>query len=253
MKYLEDYSDERHKAWCIHCGKTLADVARNRDHVPSKSLLSKRLRRRGADYDRGTGGDNDYLPQVLVCRRCNGGFSPDENYLLCVLHAVAAGSLYPDPGACPEAAAILRSNRHVVRALKATPDGQLFLFDDLKPFTVYPDMRRIERVVEKNARGHAYHELGEPLLEPVDELIVRPIQTLDRATRARFEQGCTGLSLWPEVGSRMMLRLVEGGVSAGGWIDVEVGRYRYAIDWANGITVRSVIWDYLVTEARWRK
>ena len=252
MRYVEDYSDERQKAWCIHCGTTIADVARNRDHVPSKSLLSKALRRRGAEYDRGAGNALDYLPQVLVCRRCNAGFSPDENYCLCVLHAVVAGGLYPDPTIHPEAATTLRSNRPVVRELKATPEGQLFLFDNLKPFTLYPDMRRIERVIVKNARGHVYHELGEPLFEPADQITAVPIQTLDIAMRARFEQGGMGLSLWPEVGSRMMLRLVEGGISAGGWIDVEPGRYRYAIDWTNGTTVRTVIWDYLATETHWR-
>lgn len=100
---------------------------------------------------------------MLICRPCNASFSPDENYLLCVLHAVTAGSLYPDPAKHPEAATTLRSNRHVVRSLKRCPDGQLFLFDDLQPFTLYPDSDRVKRVIVKNARGHAYHEIGEAM------------------------------------------------------------------------------------------
>jgi len=114
MREIEDFTDDRLKAWCIHCGVVIANIESNLDHVPTKSLLTKTLRERGSDYDRGVGDELDYLPQVIVCRSCNSGFSPDENYLLCVLHAVMAGSLYPDPTKHPEAATVLRSNRHVV-------------------------------------------------------------------------------------------------------------------------------------------
>ena len=74
----------------------------NRDHVPSKSLLSKKLRKKGARYARDRDQPDGYLPQVVICKRCNSGFSSDETYLLCVLHAVLAGSLYPDPNTHPE-------------------------------------------------------------------------------------------------------------------------------------------------------
>ena len=114
MREIEDFTDDRLKAWCIHCGVVIANIESNLDHVPTKSLLTKTLRERGSDYDRGVGDELDSLPQVIVCRSCNSGFSPDENYLLCVLHAVMAGSLYPDPTKHPEAATVLRSNRHVV-------------------------------------------------------------------------------------------------------------------------------------------
>ena len=82
-----------------------------------------------------------------MCRSCNSSFSGDENYLLCVLHAVMVGSPYPDPALHPEASSVLRSNRQVVRSLKWLPDGQRLLFDDLEPFTLYPDTDKIRRVV----------------------------------------------------------------------------------------------------------
>jgi hypothetical protein len=251
LRYVEDYSDDRQKAWCIHCGASIADVPSNRDHVPTKSLLSKALRMRGVEYDRGAPDEFGYLPQVLVCRRCNSGFSEDENYLLCLLHAVMAGSLYPDSAEHPEAAAVLRSNRHVVRALKAGPDGQLPLLDDAQPFAVCPDQRRIERIVVKNARGHAYHEIGEPLLEAPAHVRFLPIESLSRESRNGFESIEAGVDLWPEVGSRMLLRVVEGHGLAGGWIEVEQNRYRYAASWSQGVTVRTVIWNYLATETHW--
>ena len=88
----------------FHCGAKIANVKANLDHVPSKSLLSKVLRQRGTKYDQGRGEPDSYLPQVVICERCNSGFSRDETYLLCVLHAVLAGSLYPDPKTHPDAA-----------------------------------------------------------------------------------------------------------------------------------------------------
>lgn len=255
MREIEDFTDERLKAWCIHCGSEIADIESNRDHVPTKSLLTKYLRERGADYDRGKGDEYDYLPQVVVCRECNSGFSPDENYLLCVLHAVIAGSLYPDATKHPEAASILRSNRHVVRSLKGRPHGQLLLFDNLQPFTLYPDTDRVRRVIVKNARGHAYHEIGEPLLRAPDHVAFVPLELLTAEQRDAFESvGTLGEpAAWPEVGSRMTVHLLDDEAMVGGWITVEPGRYRYAIDWSGDVTVKTVIWEYLATETRWER
>ena len=79
--------------------------------------------------------------------------------------ARGAGWLAPDPATYPEATNILRSNRDVVRSLRRGPGGQMLLFDGLDRFTLYPDVDRVARVVLKNARGHAYHKCGEPLME----------------------------------------------------------------------------------------
>ena len=248
MLFVEDYSDERQKAWCIHCGAVLANVEANRDHVPSKSLLSKALRQQGAKHDRDRVEPGGYLPQVDVCKRCNSGFSRDESYLLCVMHAVLAGSLYPDPETHPEAANLLRSNRDIVRSLKNASGGEMF--EDTHRFTLYPDRERVRRVVLKNARGHAYHELGEPLMEDPAHVCFVPLMSMACDHRATFEDIGGGLDGWPEVGSRMMSRVVNGVDLDRGWIKVERGRYRYAVD-SCGITVRTVIWEYLATETYW--
>jgi len=253
MEYIEDFSDERLKAWCIQCGAPGHRVVLTRDHVPSKSLLSKEVVAAGAEFDRGQGGSADYLPHVAICKECNLGFAKDESYLKCVLHAVLAGSLRPHPDRHPEAAKYLRSNRHFVRELEADPRNQPGLFADTEPFALYPDMTRIEHVVVKNARGHAYHEIGEPLMDEPADVWIRPITLLSSAERGEFERaGSLGLDLWPEVGSRMLARVVSGeGLANGGWIEVEPARYRYALDWGDGITVRTLIWDYLATRVRW--
>lgn len=253
MKEIKDYSDDRLKSWCIYCGGVIANLTSNLDHVPTKSLLTKALRERGAKYDSGAGDEFDYLPQVTVCKGCNSSFSPDENYLLCVLHAVKAGSLYPNPEAHPEAHAILKSNRHVVRSLKKGPDGQLLQLEKSKPFTLFPDIERVKRVIVKNARGHAYHEIGEPILAEPDHILVLPLEQFSPEQRLAFESAGSDadMAVWPEVGSRMMVQLLDEQAMVGGWITVEPGYYRYSIDWSDGVTVKTVIWEYLATETRW--
>ena len=78
-----------------------------------------------------------------------------------------------------------------------------------------------------------------------------PLMSMAGHQRAAFEDIGGGFDLWPEVGSRMTLRLVDGAAMAGGWVEVEQGRYRYALDWSSGVTVRTVIWEYLATETHW--
>ena len=41
MHFIEDFSDQRNKANCIHCDRSLTVAETNKDHVPTKSLLSK--------------------------------------------------------------------------------------------------------------------------------------------------------------------------------------------------------------------
>jgi len=81
LEPIEDFTDERHKAWCIHCTATLAGIETNWDHVPTKSLLDRPL--------------PAHVPQVEICRSCNTGFSLDEEYLVTFLSCVLSGSTEP--------------------------------------------------------------------------------------------------------------------------------------------------------------
>ena len=127
------------------------------------------------------------------------------------------------------------------------------MFENLQPFTLFPDTDKVRRVIVKNARGHAYHEIGEPLLESPDYVAFVPLEQLSREQRDAFETVGTGteLSAWPEVGSRITVQLLDDEAMVGGWITVEPGRYRYSIDWSDAVTVKTVIWEYLATETRW--
>ena len=56
---------------------------------------------------------------------------------------------------------------------------------------------------------------------------------------------------WPEVGSRMMQRLVMGDLNRG-WVTVQEGVYRYmVVQLFGGTVVRSVIREYMATEVLW--
>ena len=41
MRKLDDYSDERLKGACIHCGRGLSGNKTNKEHLPTKSLLTE--------------------------------------------------------------------------------------------------------------------------------------------------------------------------------------------------------------------
>lgn len=239
MKNVAPFFDERNKAWCIHCSTKLAHVATNRDHIPSKCLLPRPLPAN--------------TPVIEICQNCNSSFSADEEYFAAVLTAVEAGSLQPDPVRYPVGAEILANNARLRRELEQclTPP-QRDLFDTPTKFTLYPDADRIRKVVLKNARGHAFFEFGEPMMEKPTVCNFVPLELLDASARERFEFGDgNALAVWPEVGSRMMTRMIEGTDLVDGWVIVSANAYRYAVDLAGGIRVRTVVHEYLATEVVW--
>ena len=81
-------------------------------------------------------------------------------------------------------------------------------------------MDRISQVVLKNARGHAYFEYGEPMLESPVHSWVLPLESMTTTERREFEGQSNegGFAPWPEVGSRMMTRLITGEDMAGQWV-----------------------------------
>lgn len=111
---------------------------------------------------------------------------------------------------------------------------------------------RVRRVVMKLARGHSAFELNEPQLDEPATYNVCPLVLLSEAERAAFESVPGELALWPEVGSRAMMRLVEGqDMGPGGWIIVQPGRYRYMTTVGDGVVVRMVLSEYLGCEVVW--
>jgi hypothetical protein len=121
---------------------------------PSKSLLLKP--------------HPENLPVVQVCKPCNTGFSLDEEYLVAFLGAVTAGSSDPDRQAKANAARILNRNPKL-RARIERARSEYRTHGGETRIVWKPEARRIDRVILKNARGHAFFEIGEPMLnQPPD-------------------------------------------------------------------------------------
>nr|WP_295784125.1 hypothetical protein [Rhodoferax sp.] len=234
VQEIKDFSDERQKAWCIHCGATIATVKTNRDHVPTKSLL-----------DRPFPPD---LPQVRVCRQCNTGFSLDEEYFVAFLSCVLAGSTVTQTQTNPWIRRALSGSPALIARLDSarrtieTSSGE-------EKVVGQPEAERINRVVLKNARGHAFFEFGEPMLTEPVHVWATPLVSLSDQQRVDFEN--VTASGWPEVGSRMMTRLLSGVDMDDGWVVVQDDVYRYTVLQEGTLLVRSVIRNYLATEVFW--
>lgn len=240
MDDIVEFVDDRNKAWCIHCGHWLSELETNRDHVPTKSLLQE-------PYP-------PELPVVEICRECNSSFSRDEEYLVAFLGSVICGSTDPDKHSGRRSARILQRNPKLRDRIEQARTECSTAAGVTRSFWK-PEQNRIERVVIKNARGHVYFECGEPMLTDPSHFWVAPLEAMDETERAEFEdllpKNAPEFALWPEVGSRMMTRLLTGQDLDGPWVIVQDGAYRYSILQQGLFRVRIVIHEYLAAEIIW--
>lgn len=214
---------------CIYCGgDTLT-----RDHVPSRILLDEPF--------------PSNLPVVPACDTCNNGFSKDEEYVACLIECALHGEVTPD---------VLRREK-IRRILTEKP----LLSSRLSSVLVRPEHgaihfsiedERVRNVILKLARGHAFYELNELFLDLPTSLSYAPLLALEPAIVAKFEKPPV-FSMWPEVGSRAMQRMVEGhDMCLDGWIIVQEVRYRYlATTGTEGLIIRIVLSEYLACEVFW--
>ena len=234
MKQIYHFSDQLGSVDCIPCHDDSHSGRYNRDHIPTKALLNP-------PYP-------ENLIDVGMCQECNSGFSKDEEYFAAFLASVICGSAEPDSPQFPTASRILdhnprlRSRINAARHVEATPGkGAVVLW--------IPELERIERVIVKNARGHVLYELGQAIEVPPTHVNILPLERLSPQQVSEFAYA-EGTGGWPEVGSRLMLRLLETGeVGNGGWIEVQGGVYRYAVDEIP--RVRMVLREYLSAEVVW--
>ncbi|HPQ50231.1 MAG TPA: hypothetical protein PKZ89_00975, partial [Alphaproteobacteria bacterium] len=119
-------------------------------HVPSRAFLVK-------PYP-------SNLPQIEVCQACNESFSKDEEYFSAFLSCVLSGSTSPEG----------QSNNRAKRILERSPKLRARIENSKRinklgndiQIVWQPEEERISNIVIKNARGHAYYEFGEPMLNP---------------------------------------------------------------------------------------
>jgi hypothetical protein len=224
MRQIPNFGDSRQVAFCVHCGQGTG----TRDHVPSRVLLDDPMPLN--------------LPTVPACATCNSGTSTDEEYFACLVDCVLAGGIGDAPDRRPKIRRILEERPALAARIRsAMRDGPGPIFE--------VENDRVRRIVLKLARGHVLFELNEPHIEEPLHVGFAPLLSLTTDKRAEFECNPAG-SLWPEVGSRAMQRIVEGD-STSGWIVVQRGRYRYLAAIGDTIIVRMVFSEYLAAEVAW--
>lgn len=231
MRQFENFGDQRYQGYCVHCGGDNG----TRDHAPSKTLLERPL--------------PENLPVAPACRKCNNGFSDDEEYVACLLECVLTGTTDPARIVRPEIARALEKNRKLQRQIESgrreTENGPVWDFDGA----------RVRRVLLKQARGHVAFEINEPHLEEPASVWFGPMDTMTPAQRDHFEgRNDGGLAAWPEVGTRAMQRLLvvdDQVFQEDEWLTVQHGRYRYRVTQEDGATVRMVLSEYLGCQVTW--
>ncbi len=226
MEYIQNLGDERQMTFCVHCG----GKAETRDHIPSRFLL-----------------DEPYpsqLPTVPACRACNETLSKDEVYFACLVECARVGSVTEK--------AIQREK--IRRILKECPALAARLAQAQKEIgngiSFDVEYERVKKVVLKLCRGHVAFELNEPQYHEPDTFSVIPITSMPEDVYRYFETPPHS-SVWPEVGSRAMQRLVSLNTGAAGWIVVQPGQYRYLASAGSSVIVRMVIGEYLGCEVIW--
>jgi len=221
-RVFNDFSDERNKAWCIHCGSRLADRKCNSDHVPSKTLLNR-------PYP-------ENLSTVTICEKCNEGFSKDEEYTSAFISAVLSGSTDPNLQLLATGKRVFSENKKL-RARIEKSKVEYGTQSGGSNFVWRPEIKRIENVVLKNSRGHAYFELGEPLMDKPEFVSLVPIASMSEAHKAEYFETLSSPSGWGEVGSVWMNRLMVAD--------------SFRIDTDSGISIKTVLHNYLATEVVW--
>ena len=234
MKQIYHFSDQLSGVYCIPCPEYDHSGRYNRDHIPTKALLNP-------PYP-------ENLMDVGMCQECNSGFAKDEEYFAAFLASTICGSIEPDPQQFPTASRILAHNARLRNRIKGARRVQGTLWKDTEVIWT-PELERIKRVIVKNARGHILIELGQAITLPPTYVHIVPIEQLSPQQRSQFEDP-PGSAGWPELGSRLMLRLLETGeCGEGGWIEVQDSVYRYAVDELP--KVRIVLREYLAAEVAW--
>lgn len=234
MKQIYHFSDQLADMDCIPCDDGSHSSRYSQDHIPTKALLNP-------PYP-------ENLMGVGMCQECNSGFSEDEEYFAAFLASVISGSTEPDPLQFAKASRTLACNPRLRSRINAARHVDV-THSEGTVVAWTPELERIERVIVKNARGHLLFELGLAVELPPAHVNILPRDLLSPQQLSQFEHP-QGIGGWPEVGSRTMLRLLETGeVGEGGWIEVQCGVYRYAVDEIP--RVRMVFREYLAAEVAW--
>jgi hypothetical protein len=142
------------------------------------------------------------LPVITICVECNTGFSLDEQYAVSFLSSVISGTTEPGKQINASAARAMRKSPALRETIKRSKQEYQTMGGETR-LIWNPDMERMSRVIIKNARGHAFFELGEPKMDDPKSVWAHPIALISAEQREEFEGWSDRRSqtLWPEVGA----------------------------------------------------
>lgn len=211
---------------CLYCGTELRDRSKNREHVPSKTLLDK---------------DKPFppnMPTVPSCRECNNAFSKDEQFISTLIECWRCDSTEPE----------YLERKAIARALERKPGLRAGVQAVLKSEGGVFGCDRFWNVVQKLVKAHVYFEMNRsptkitPRANRIDQLSEQELNWLEEPPESE-------LAGWPEIGSRAF---IDAAMFMGYpiWWELQEGCYRYMVSDGDPVEVRIVISEFLVLYAQ---
>lgn len=227
MQRFKTYEDKRLGGVCFNCGS----LPTTRDHAPPKVFLDK-------PYPKN-------IIKVGSCGACNAVTSSDEQYLACLIEVTLRGSTDPDDLQRSNIAKTLRR----APALRSRLDQARYDIDGSTGFRC--ELERVNRVLEKMARGLWYFDHAEALTDAYAICRWWPAPLSPEQETDFFQT--SGLQLLPEIGSHAFVRtllptsMTEPSKYGDGWVDIQEGRFSYSTDDSR---VRMILSDYLFVDVQ---
>ena len=220
--------DDPGQGRCFHCEGRFSPDAMIAMRTPAEGIASDARRRS--------------IVRVSMCRSCAMRISGDDAYLSMFIKQGIAK--VPELG---------RDWIHDGQVDVFTHEEQLLVsatFDGMPRFISNPQYERILAVIVKNARAHVLAELGRVMPGWPDAMLVKTLPNASLAWINSFLE-IDHTQTWPQAGSRLMVRMFTGENMQSGWIVVAPDSYAYTVFENGGVTVRSIIKEYLLTEISW--
>lgn len=199
--------DQRIARSCCYCGSMQGLFTR--DHVPAKVFL-----------------DEPYPANLMVvpsCEKCNNGKSMDEEYCACIFEMFECGYVDDDMFERPKISHIVKHRPALRKMLQGA-----FRFAPKKGVWVEYDQVRMCNVSVNTAKGIARYEGGFNVAEVQPRTFFMEQQSHEAISK--FENvGSLRHGTYPEIGSRLLKRMIEKQESVPEWKIVQPGRFRYAV------------------------
>lgn len=226
MTSRNEYGPWQQKDICFYCGER----ADTRDHIPSKVILDE-------PYP-------ESLAVVPCCRRCNNGFSSDEQYSAVLIECIRVQSIDPHSMLRPKVKDIVDHSPALLQTVKKSVTVDLF-----GHLSIDEDDVRFKNFVIKLATAHIRYELSLLAIElrPSKISVMEVGIMLEDFKKTFFSP--IQINLLPETSSRQMQSLM---VSDDGrffipWMPYQEGIYSYQVN-PETYEVRILIQDFLAIQ-----